>query len=169
MPHPPPMARIAQVRRSGLDFLKERSRLALRLRDAPEVKSVLIIDDNQTEAQRISVMVRLVLGDGAQVKTVRRLPDAKVEIQRLMPDVVFLDDRLGHSVAAETSLQQLKAFGLKSSPVVMSGLLTRVRLVELRRLGVADVMHKDDIDASRIMEALLRVVDPSDGGSSKAG
>lgn len=169
MPHPPPLARIAQVRRSGLDFLKERSRLALRLRDAREVKSVLIIDDNQTELQRISVMVRLVLGDGVQVKTVRRLADAKAEIQKSMPDVVFLDDRLGHSVAAETSLAQLKVFGLKCVPVVMSGLLTRVRLVELRRLGVADVIHKDDIDASRIMEAMLKVVESPDTGSSALG
>ena len=156
---------VAQKPRSGLDFLRQRSRLALRLKDAPPISNVLIIDDNQAEADRVSVMVRLVLGDAVRVRIAKRIGDAKMLMKERVPDIVFLDDRLGHAVTAEMSLAQLNALGLKRPAIVMSGMLTRIRLVELRKLGFADVIHKDDLDASRIMEAILRAVDAGENGT----
>ncbi len=137
--------------------------MALRLRQAPPITSVLVIEDNAGEAQRIAVMVRIVLGDAVAVHIARKLVDAKKHISAGMPDIIFLDDRLGHAVTAETSLAQLKTYGVTRLPIVMSGLLTRVRQVELRKLGVADILHKDDIDAARVMQAILNVFETETG------
>ena len=38
-------------------------------------------------------------------------------------------------------------------------MLTRARYIELMKLGVADVVHKDDVNTARLSEAVLKVLE----------
>ena len=94
-----------------------------------------------------------------RIRHVRHLRDIRKAVLDKMPDLLFLDDRLGHGTSAEVSLNQIRTAGCTCRAIVLSGLRTRARHIELMRLGGADVVHKDDIDGVRISEATLRVLD----------
>lgn len=140
---------------SGREHLTRRSKVTRRLKAMLPIASVLIIDDNDVEGEALMATLRLILGHDTPLHFARRLPDARRLLQSEVPAVVFLDDRLGHSVSAEVSLSMLRASGYTGKPILLSGMLTRARLIELKRLEVSDIIHKDDLDALRIMEALL--------------
>ena len=145
--------------RSGRDHLEYRSRLKMRLAKAAPVSNILIIDDTVFDADVLSSTLRLVFGQALRIRHVRHLRDIRKAILDEMPDLLFLDDRLGHGTSAEVSLNQIRTAGCSCRAIVLSGLLTRARHVELMRLGVADVVHKDDINAARLSEAILKVLE----------
>lgn len=150
----------------GKAHLQRRSKLARRLQPLLPLKNVLVIDDSDLEATALLAMLRLVIGHETAFHHARTLIDARRVIEMATPDVIFLDDRLGHSVSAEVSVARIKAFGFQGRPILLSGILTRTRTIELMKLEVADIIHKDDLDAVRIMEALLLAlgVDKTDIG-----
>jgi DNA-binding NtrC family response regulator len=143
---------------AGRDHLEERSRLNMRLGDLPPVSKVLIVDDTVFDADVLSSTLRLVFGHDIQITHVKHLRDVRKAVVDLMPDLLFLDDRLGHGTSAEVSLKIIQATDWQRKVIVMSGLLTRARNIELMKLGAGDVVHKDDINASRIAEAALKVL-----------
>lgn len=103
--------------------------------------------------------LRLILGHGIKVDHARQLNDMRKVLIGKTPDLLFLDDRLGAGVIVENTLAKIRAIGYRRGVVVISGFLTRARLIELLRLGVADVVHKDDIDSARLAEAMLKVLE----------
>lgn len=144
----------------GKAHLQRRSTLARRLQPMLPLKSVLVVDDSDLEATALLAMLRLVVGHETTYHHAKTLIDARRVIETDPPDVLFLDDRLGHAVSAEVSVARIKAFGYERCPIVLSGMLTRTRTIELRKLEVADIIHKDDLDAVRIMEAMLLALEP---------
>ena len=151
--------------RSGRDHLELRSRLKIRLAEATTVHSILIIDDTVFDADVLSSTLRLVFGQAIRIRHIRHLRDIRKAILDEMPQLLFLDDRLGHGTSAEVSLNQIRVAECTCRAIVVSGLLTRARHTELMKLGVADVVHKDDINAARLSEAILKVLDEPAGSA----
>jgi CheY-like chemotaxis protein len=143
--------------RTGRDHLANRSRLQMRISKLAKISSILIVDDSVKDAEVLASSLRLVVGHDVQMTHVQHLRAIGRALAEGTPDVVFLDDRLGHATTAEVSLSLMRASGYTRPVIIMSGLLTRTRQIELVRLGVADVVHKDDRDTARLSEAILRV------------
>ncbi len=149
---------------TGRHHLANRSRLQMRISKLVNLASVLIVDDSVRDADVLASSLRLVVGHDVQISHVQNLRGISRALAEKTPDVVFLDDRLGHVTAAEASLGLIRACGYARPVVIISGLLTRTRHIELVRLGVADVVHKDDRNTARLAEAILKVFDASGPG-----
>lgn len=145
--------------RTGRDHLAHRSRLQMRISKLENLSSILIVDDTVKDAEVLASSLRLVVGHDVQITHVQHLRAISRALAEGTPDVVFLDDRLGPATTAESSLSLMRAAGYVRPVIIMSGLLTRNRHIELVRLGVADVVHKDDRNTARLSEAILRVFD----------
>ncbi len=147
--------------RSGRDHLVHRSSLKHRLALLPAVQRIAVIDDAVFDADVLASVLRLVFGPDIRVRHIRFARDIRKALLDEMPQLIFLDDRLEAGVRVEKSIDTIRRAGCVTPPIVVSGLLTRSRTIELARLGVADVIHKDDIDVARVAEAVLKVLDPS--------
>jgi DNA-binding NarL/FixJ family response regulator len=145
--------------RAGRDHLEHRSRLKMRLAEMPPISNIMIIDDTTFDAEVLGSVLRLVFDPNVVVRHVRNVRDIRKAVMDEVPTLLFLDDRLGHGTSAEVSLNLIRTAGCQTRAIVMSGLLTRARHIELLRLGVADVIHKDDINVARVSEAILKVLD----------
>ena len=155
--------------RTGRNHLEHRSRLKLRITKLPPVTSILIVDDVVFDADVLASSLRLVFGQGVKITHVRSLRAIRKAIVEARPDLLFLDDRLGHGTSAEVSLKIIRSVEQHVPVIVMSGLLTRSRQTELMKLGVVDVVHKDDSNAVRLSEAILKALDlPASRGTGIA-
>ena len=146
--------------RTGRDHLEQRSRLKLLLDQLPPIASILIVDDKVFDADVMATSLRQVFAYDVRITHALTLRAIKKWRADETPDLIFLDDRLADNVSAETSLKLIAASGYKIPIIIMSGLLTRVRHIELAKLGVADVIHKDDRNSVRLAEAILKVLSP---------
>ncbi len=144
---------------AGRDHLEQRSRLKIRIGEIAPISNVLIVDDTTFDAEVLGSLLRLVFDPGIKVRHVKFARDIRKAVLEEMPVLLFLDDRLGHGTSAEVSLNVIRTAGCDTRVIVMSGLLTRARRIELMRLGVADVIHKDDLNVVRVTEAILKVLD----------
>ena len=144
--------------RTGRDHLEQRSRLKKRLAELPPIANILIIDDTVFDADVLSSTLRLVFDQDMRMRHIRFSRDIRKAVMDEVPGLIFLDDRLGHGTSAEVSLNVIRTAGCQTPPIVMSGMLTRARRIELLKLGVADVVHKDDINVARLSEAALKVL-----------
>ena len=142
----------------GRDHLEYRSRLKLRLNCLTLPQSLLIVDDNDSNARILSSTLRIILGHTVQINHLRQLVLVREVLLAEPPDLIFLDDRLGHGISAEVSLKLIRSLNCHVRIIILSGLLTRARRIELQRLNVSDVVHKDDIDSTRISEAILKAL-----------
>ena len=144
---------------SGRDHLEHRSRLKMRIAEMAPISNILIVDDTTFDAEVLGSVLRLVFDPAVRVRHVKFARDIRKALLEEMPQLLFLDDRLGHGTSAEVSLNVIRTAGCNTRVIVMSGLLTRARHIELMRLGVADVIHKDDMNVARVTEAALKVLD----------
>jgi DNA-binding NtrC family response regulator len=144
---------------SGRDHLEHRSRLKMRLSERAPITNILIVDDTSFDADVLGSVLRLVFDPEVGIRHVKFARDIRKAVLDEMPQLLFLDDRLGHGTSAEVSLNVIRTAGCQLPIIVMSGLLTRARQIELRRLGVADVIHKDDMNVARVTEAVLKMLD----------
>jgi DNA-binding NtrC family response regulator len=139
----------------GRDYLKERSRLSNKLNAMKIDIDVLVVEDIQSDLDLVLSNLRLATGGDTQIRQATDIKQMLDAVRYRIPTIVLLDDLL-QSKRAESSIPALRAVGFAGSIVIISGLVTRTRLVELNRLGVRDVIHKDDINSSRLKESLLR-------------
>lgn len=149
----------ANIDRTGRNHLEERSRLRMRVKALKPVRSILIIDDAAFDGDVLASSLRLVFGQGVEIVQVRNVQTIRKVVVEVKPDLLFLDDRLSHSVSAETSLDAIRRAGYTRPIIITSGLLTRARQIELGKLGVADIVHKDDCNTARLSEAVLKALD----------
>ena len=138
----------------------------MRISRLAKVTSILIVDDSIRDSEILSSSLRLVVGHDVKITLVQHLRALSRALSEGTPDVVFLDDRLGHVTTAEASLSLIRAAGYHHPVIIMSGLLTRTRQIELMRLGAADVVHKDDRNTARLSEAILKVLEKPDPSGS---
>jgi DNA-binding NarL/FixJ family response regulator len=139
---------------SGGDFLAKKSGL-MRMRQAlPALKDVLIVEDENLDADRMFATLRVMFGYGIEVRRASTLAAAVDAVMTRKPELVFLDDILKPSDDASQTIPFLRRAGYEGPIVVVSGQASRTRRTTLIGLGANEVIHKDDVDSVRLTEAL---------------
>jgi PleD family two-component response regulator len=142
---------------SGGDFLAKKSDLSQLSKKLPKLSQVLIVEDENSDADRLRATLRVVLGYEFNVRRASTLGAALDCVIALQPELVFLDDLLKPADTASHTIPFLRRANYEGPIVVISGQVTRTRKAELIGLGATDVIHKDDVDSVRLTEALVRV------------
>ncbi len=140
---------------SAVGVLMTRSRLAQAMRELPRLRSVLILEDDKRDSDRLVSTLRSIFGYDLSVRQCETLGTALDALTVEQPDLVFLDDRLGPVDRAERSVPFLRTAGCVATIVVISSHVDRRRRADLLRLDVGDVIAKDDLDSTSICQALL--------------
>lgn len=141
-------------------YLEKRSLLAKQLSERDAFKRVCIIDDRSLDADVLAGLLRRIIDRDLDIEITRSLLSLHTSWTAAKPDLVFLDDRLGHIGNASTHLPNLRRLGYTGPIVIISGMMTRQRRAELMGLGAVDALHKDDLDALVMMDLLLRLSSP---------
>jgi PleD family two-component response regulator len=140
---------------SAVRVLMTRSKLAQAMKEVPKFKNILIIEDNQRDSDRLASTLRTIFGYDATVRQCRTLGTALDEVLSDQPELVFLDDRLGPVDKAEKSVPFLRSARYGAMILVLSSFIDRRRRAEIMKLGVDDVIDKDDLDSTSICQALI--------------
>ena len=140
---------------SAVRMLLKRSALAQAMKDVPRCKSILIIEDNQRDSDRLASTLRTIFGYDTTVRQCRTLGTALDAVLSEQPDIVFLDDRLGPVDKAEKSVSFLRNAQCKAMIFVVSSYVDRRRRAELLALSVDEVIDKDELDSTSICQALI--------------
>ncbi len=144
-------------KRSGGDFLTKKSDITKLRQQLPDLKDVLVIDDETFDADRLQATLRVMLGYDLEVRRAATIASAVDCVLSRVPELVFLDDCLKPSDTATDSIPFLRRAGFEGPIVVISGQVTRSRRQVLMEIGATEVIHKDDVDSVRLAEAMLRV------------
>lgn len=147
---------------SGRDFLERKSSANKQLTSLPQLANVLIIDDSDVDANRLSATLRIVFGYDVQIKRAATIATALDLVLQEQPCLIFLDDVLKPSDSATETIPLLRHANYNGPLVVVSGEVTRLRQVTLRAAGATEVIHKDEIDSLRLTEALLTILGTDD-------
>ena len=139
---------------TGRDYLEKRSEVAKRFQALAASLDILIVDDRERDQKLILSTLRLIMGATSTIRSASNRRAMLDAVKSKTPSLIFLDDLL-HAERAETTIPALRNAGYLGPIVMISGLMTRIRRVELSRIGVADIVHKDDLNTSRLKEAVL--------------
>jgi DNA-binding NarL/FixJ family response regulator len=142
---------------SGGDFLAKKSDLMRARTGMPALKDVLIVEDEDADADRLKATLRVMFGYDIEVRRAATLGAAIDSVMAKSPEFVFLDDVLKPSDEAHQTIPFLRRAGYEGPIVVVSGRINRQRRATLLGAGANDVIHKDDVDSVRLTEALTRV------------
>ncbi len=142
---------------SGGDFLAKKSDVTKSRNDFPNLKDILIIEDEDTDADRLKATLNLMFNYDISIRHAPTLNIATDMVLETKPELVFLDDVLKPSDTALHSIPLLRRAGYDGPIVVISGQVTRTRRNKLLDEGASEIIHKDDVDSVRVAEALARV------------
>jgi DNA-binding NarL/FixJ family response regulator len=147
--------------RSGGDFLARKHEMMRARASLPALKSLLVVEDDEGDADRLQATLRLLLGYDVEIRRAATLGAAIDNVLAKSPELIFLDDVLKPADDAAQTIPFLRRAGYKGPIVVISGRVTRQRRTVLTGAGASDVIHKDDVDSARLVEALTRVLPPA--------
>lgn len=142
---------------SGGDFLAKKNDLMRVRAGLPALKDVLVVEDENLDADRMFATLRVMFGYTVEVRRAGTLASAVDAVIARKPEMIFLDDILKPSDDASQTIPFLRRAGYDGPIVVVSGQVTRTRRTFLLGAGATDVIHKDDVDSVRLTEALQRV------------
>jgi CheY-like chemotaxis protein len=151
--------------RTGGDFLAKKSDVTKLRKALPALSDVLVVDDEHVDAARIKATLRVMFGYEIEVRHAPTLGSAVDCVLARRPQLIFLDDILKPSDRATDTIPFLRRAEYAGPIIVISGLVTKKRRLELTAVGATEVIHKDELDSVRLGEALLRVF----GDTSPAG
>jgi len=141
---------------NGGDILAHRNNASWAKRELLPLTDILIVEDENFDANRLQATLHLVLGRKTEIRRAVTLGSALDCIIAAQPDLIFLDDYLKPSDTALQTIPFLRHAGYEGPIVVVSGGVDRARRVELRTAGAIDAIHKDDLDSTAVLEALSR-------------
>mgnify|MGYP001814764678 FL=1 len=151
---------MAESSTSGGDFLDKKSGLTKSLRKMPKLTDILVVDDCTMDVKRLRATLHLIFGYEMSVREANTLSSAIDQVLKAKPQLILLDDNLELSAdRACDSIPYLRRVGFDGPIVVVSGIATRKRRLELLAAGAAEVLHKDDVDSVRINEVLPGILD----------
>lgn len=151
---------------SAVRVLQARSRLAQSMKDVPRFKSILIIEDNPRDGDRMVSTLRTMFGYDIRIRQARTLGTALDAVLDEQPELILLDDRLGPVDKAETSIPFLRTAKCTGIIIVISSFVDRRRRADLIKLGAVEAIDKDDLDSTTISKALINAFTRSDGDPS---
>lgn len=140
--------------RTGGDFLQRRNEVFKDRRDLPPLKDILIVEDENRDANRLLATLNILFSYEATIRRAATLGAAIDCVIERKPDLVFLDDYLKPSDTAIHTIPFLRRAGYTGPIVVVSGQVDRERRIELTAAGADEVIHKDEVDSVRLGEAL---------------
>jgi DNA-binding NarL/FixJ family response regulator len=141
----------------GSTFLARKSELGIARQDHKAFKDVLIVEDENMDADRLRATLRTMFGYDLEVRRAVTLGSALDCVIEKKPDIIFLDDHLPPKDNASETIPFLRRCNYDGPIVVISGLLTQKRAAELIKAGAVTAMHKDKVDSGSIAEALVKV------------
>jgi DNA-binding response OmpR family regulator len=160
-------------RGTGADFLVLKSDLAKTRKELPSYKDILIVEDENKDANRLIATLRGMFGYDLDVRRAKTLSVALEMVLKQPPELVLLDDYLGPSDTAADSIPMIRRAGFAGSIVVISGALDRDRKAALIARGATDTIHKDELNSVAIAAVLTRIglssvkgVDIADAGTA---
>lgn len=146
---------------SGGDFLAKKSELMRAREGIPDLKDVLVVEDESMDADRMFGTLRVMFGYDLNIRRASTLAAAVDMVMARTPEIVFLDDILKPSDDATQTIPFLRRAGFEGPIVVVSGQVTRTRRTTLIAAGATEVIHKDDVDSVRLTETLQRIFNKS--------
>jgi CheY-like chemotaxis protein len=141
----------------GGRFLDEKSGLAKSRQHQAKFTDILVVEDNEKEGARMLATLRGMFGYDVQLRRAPTLGSALDCVIERKPEIIFLDDHLPPSDTANNTIPFLRRCGYEGPIVVISSLLDAYRSAELRQAGVADAIHKDQVNSVRLAQALDKV------------
>ena len=146
---------------SGGDFLAKKSELMRAREGIPDLKDVLVVEDESMDADRMFGTLRVMFGYDLNIRRASTLAAAVDMVMARTPEIVFLDDILKPSDDATQTIPFLRRAGFEGPIVVVSGQVTRTRRTALIAADATEVIHKDDVDSVRLTETLQRIFNKS--------
>jgi DNA-binding response OmpR family regulator len=148
----------------GRDFLEHRSRVNKAAAALGPISRVLVVEDKPSDAALLVFNLQRIVGDKTAIEVATTERDLAAALKRPMPELLFLDDLIDRRVSANKTVPLIRRAGYTGPIIVVAAVMTRERSLELLRLSVSDVVHKDDLTSTRLREAILRVMgSPPDG------
>jgi DNA-binding NtrC family response regulator len=154
------MPRPIQSSIPGSVHLEKRSALLKRIRARGTRLDVLVVDDRQQDANFVETTLRMLFGADATVTVATTVQAMQTSLAERVFSVIVLDDRMDGDATADTTIPLILSSRNQGPIIVLSGLLTRARIAELKRLGASEMLIKDDADSSRMAEVILKVLEP---------
>jgi DNA-binding NarL/FixJ family response regulator len=142
---------------SGGDFLQKKSDVVRAKSGMPELKDVVVVDDENIDSDRMLATLRVMFGYDVPVRRASTIGAAIDLVMAKTPDIVFLDDILKPSDDAAQTIPFLRRANYNGPIVVISGQVTRTRRTVLMAAGATEVIHKDDVDSVRLTEVMQRI------------
>jgi DNA-binding NarL/FixJ family response regulator len=141
----------------GGKHLSKKSALAKARADLPKYADILIVEDDQLDADRLRGTLRSMFGYDVNVRRATTLGNALDCVIEKKPDIVFLDDHLKPKDNASETIPFLRRCNYEGPIIIVSGMLNQRRAAELVQAGAIVAIHKDNLDSSAIEEAILKV------------
>ncbi len=142
---------------TGADYLVEKSDLARSSSVIPQLKDILIVEDEPLPGDRLTATLRTMFGYDVEVRRARTLAIALDLILKKQPELILLDDVLKPTDTALDSLPMIRHAGFKGPIVIVSGQVDRFRRAELMDKGADDAINKDDLNSTEIGKVLQRL------------
>lgn len=142
---------------TGADYLVEKSDLARSSNVVPQLKDILIVEDENLPGDRLTATLRTMFGYDVEVRRAKTLAIALDLILAKKPELILLDDILKPTDTALDSLPLIRHAGFKGPVVIVSGQVDRHRRAELLEKGADDTINKDDLDSTAISKILQRL------------
>ena len=143
-----------------VEFLRHKSGVHKSRIGAKKIADILLVDDSQMDGKAMAALLRSAFGREIQIRHATSLLRARNMLLERVPDLIVLDDILPPKDRADTSMTFLRQSGYAGQIIVVSGEMTRIRRLMLLQAGASAVVHKDDLNAMSLMEAIF----PSDPG-----
>lgn len=146
---------------SGAAYLHERSRIAGQRLRLPPTQSVLLLSADQRDSAALQATLHLLLGYDLSLHIATTLGAALDRLTAGPCDLILLDDRLPPGADPLATLSILRNLGGRAPVVVIRSRRDRDEDRALQMAGAGDILHRDDLTASRITQAMLRIADAS--------
>ena len=142
---------------TGAEYLVRKSDLAKSRKDMPSYKDILIVEDENLDANRLVATLRTMFGYELQVRRAKTLSSAVDMVLSRPPELVLLDDMLKPSDRATDSIPMIRRANYTGPIVIISSMIDRERRKLLIARGATDTIHKDDLNSVAIAEVLTRL------------
>lgn len=146
---------------AGGDYLVRMSDLTALRKSLPQIRDILVIEDESFDGDRMQGTLRKIFGYDLVIRRATTLTSGLDRVLEARPELVILDDYLLPADTALESIPLLRRAGYDGPIIVVSGRLDRVRRIALRDAGASASIHKDELDSGSIVKALTDTFAPA--------
>jgi CheY-like chemotaxis protein len=142
---------------AGGDFLAHRHAVSTDLKKLPQLRQILVIEDETPDAKKLVATLNILFSYEATITQAATLGKAVDAVIAQRFDLVLLDDFLKPTDRAVHTIPFLRRAGYVGPIVVVSGILTPQRRLELMAAGADGGIHKDEVNSASLGVVLSEV------------